>query len=337
MITRAQDYQTITPVGVIDGGILPARDVEANGSAHTLRAEDRCFAIEAVNERNSVVNYTPSSAADPLPSPSLTNWGEGLDIVHKRLKNAVFDTGRAIAQSAVFASADHATEKSSLNDLVSGCVLSSCYSSPTPFSKRFVLNNDSLRRFYYDLQRSDRLSVADRITQSGSQVFTFHDEDDDYGTPVNYAMVDVRSMFDYRTRRNATGYRRRYQGLTSGNLTMTFPLFELAASADLVVEYHIQYYIGNDFHELFRVRKFQLAWDSFGVVTVPETVWKITESDMENLAGELSLVMPFVTTSNVYPTYPVLYVTVAHWWVIVCYDFRTEIRSLNWQWTPPAN
>lgn len=335
MITRAQDYQTITPVGVIDGGILPARDVAADGSDHTLRAEDRCFAIEAVNERNSVVNY---SSSVQLPSPSLTNWGEGLDIVHKRLKNAVFDPGRAIALSAVFTSADYSTEKASLNAIVSGSVLSSCYVRPTPFSKMFVLNNDPLRRFYYDLQRSDRLSIGDRITQGGSQVYTIHDEDDNDETSVNYAIDDVRGWFRYRSRRSGrTGWRRIYEGLTSGNLTMTLPLISLATSAELVVEYHIQYYIDSDFHELFRVRKFQLALDGSGVVTVPEAAWKITESDMEDLADELSLDMPFVTTGNTYPTYPTLYVTVAHRWVIVLYDFRTEIRRLNWQWTPPAN
>ena len=47
MINTPQDYQLVTPVGVIDGGILPARDVAADGSAHTLRAEDDCFLAEA--------------------------------------------------------------------------------------------------------------------------------------------------------------------------------------------------------------------------------------------------------------------------------------------------
>ena len=73
MIESAQDYQLVTPVGQIDGGILPARDVAADGSAHAVRAEDLCFALEAVKERD-FKQLVPFPSMQPSHVVDRSDW-----------------------------------------------------------------------------------------------------------------------------------------------------------------------------------------------------------------------------------------------------------------------
>ena len=71
MIERAQDYQLVTPVGQIDGGILPARDVAADGSAHALRVEDACFLAEAASRAWAYYKFFTSGRATMAASHCL--------------------------------------------------------------------------------------------------------------------------------------------------------------------------------------------------------------------------------------------------------------------------
>jgi len=114
------------------------------------------------------------------------------------------------------------------------------------------------------------------------------------------------------------------------------PYYQLATSAELLIvdsitaTYHP--YDDSRREEVARFHNYALTWDRNGVVTVPASAWKHTETDLEALAAEFNLSVPFVTTSLTVPAH--LSIMPSAIWLVVRYNFRTEIRSINWQWVP---
>lgn len=350
MINDAADYQFITPVGNIDGGILPARDVAADGSKLTLRAEDLCFGIEALNERMSLSNYSPSPWA-VMPSPSLVvKRNDWIELWHI-LQLAVFnrnDNGNtfasdssgdtykwitAIDPSAVFADADFPEQRRYwyLNTFYPSAVLSSRYADGD--RPGYVWHNDFIRGFYYDLQRADRLLLGGKLWPiSGTVTVTDHDIDTNTSASENVRRFHRYAYFQYASK-SGGGYKRKYHGYTGGSMTFTLPLHNLATSAELLVMDEIYWtYRNSSEGKLGRFHRHTLTWDSNGVVTIPAAAWQCSETDLEGIAAGLNLDLPFTTSAQTIPGYLNLIVEAV--WLVVRYDFRTEIRSLNWQWTP---
>ena len=140
---------------------------------------------------------------------------------------------------------------------------------------------------------------------------------------------------DYANRTGGSyGWKRRFNGYTGGSMTFTLPKYQRALSAELFVLENIllsSYDTGTRY--VYRFRKHQLTWSASGVVTIPDAAWKRTESDLVALAAEFGIQVP-VTTSSQQVANSVITVLDARRWLVVNYNFRTEIRSLNWQWTP---
>lgn len=70
MLDRLSDYKfTIPESGVIvNGGIMPARDVAGDGSWKVLRGEDPCFLSEAARRMRVFRHYTGSKDEQPRPA-----------------------------------------------------------------------------------------------------------------------------------------------------------------------------------------------------------------------------------------------------------------------------
>ena len=349
MITRAQDYQLTVPVGVIDGGILPARDVAADGSSSVLRAEDLCFSIEALKERLAINDQIDVSSLN-LPNPKLTvkrdDWvplwyglasyiytgydGGGVLSVTKRLS--------VIDETAVFTNCDldiPVRQVTYLSNCFPGVVLSSRY---VPGDRPgYVWYNDFVRGFYYDLRCADRLLLGGGLWPiRGTLLRTYHDEDNNITTSEDVSNFKGHAYFDYVYRVSSGGRKRRYYGYTGGGMSFSLPYHQLATSAELLIvdsitaTYHP--YDDSRREEVARFHNYALTWDRNGVVTVPASAWKHTETDLEALAAEFNLSVPFVTTSLTVPAY--LSIMPEAIWLVVRYNFRTEIRSINWQWVP---
>jgi len=350
MITNATDYQYVTPVGQINGGILPARDVAADGSSSVFRAEDLCFATEAVDERLSI---SRGSTSRDLPVPTLALYQLDWDAIWYNLSYCLFhgsdsrtDRPRtnllatAIDPNAVFAPGDYNELFDHLNDYYPGSVMASHYHAYPQMG--FAWDNDCVRGFYYDLEMSDRVCFISGWPITGTLTTTKHDEDVTTTTSESfYALSDGKAQFGYAYRTGTRrGRKRVYTGVTGGSLTFTLPLSDKAASAELVwVEsitgnYHAEKPDAKTIRS-YRTRHVDLTWNSAGTVTIPSAVFVHSESQLEEIASDMGLDFPFFIASTEYSDIPgALNVQTRGAWLIVTYDFRTEIRSLNWQWQP---
>ncbi len=350
MIDTATDYQYVTPVGQINGGILPARDVAADGSSSVIRAEDLCFATEAVYERLAI---SKDSTSRDLPVPTLPLYQLDWDSIWYNLSYCLFHgsdsmTSRpssgllatAIAQNAVFAEGDYAELVDHLHDYYPGSVLESHYHAYPKMG--FAWDNDYVRGFYYDLEMSDRVCFISGWPITGTLTTTKHDEDSTTTTSDSYyGLSDGKAQFRYTPRTGSkSGYKRVYTGVTTGSLTFNLPLSDKAATAELV---WVESITGNYHSEKpdaqtirsYRTRRVDLAWNSAGVVNIPSDVYVHTENQLDAIAADMGLAFPIAITSTDYADIPgSLLVQTRGAWLIVRYDFRTEIRSLNWQWQP---
>lgn len=347
MITRPQDYQLVTPVGQIDGGILPARDVAGNGAAHGVRTEDLCFALEAVRERNFY------KIADYLPNPShvvrRTDWNS----LWERLRVLCYGLRRITGYSSVL-SIDGAEQFADiaytpnpyasfgsipLGTLYPNSVLQSCHVADITSP---VMDNDTFwRRFYYDLKGSERLYVP------GSENYG-----SDRGYLGTWSVTGTRTEGVYgNTYTNETNYngaldgpirqvvyqsnQRQLRGVNSGS-TMTrvsLPLLDRVQSAVAVAEYKMRVKGGSsqyqDYDYYYSARCYPCSVSSAGVLVNGDIF--LLGSDIVQEAEDLGYSLP-ATDSRAYPGYAEVRLLSTR--IVALYNFRTEIRSLNWQWIP---
>ena len=354
MITRASDYQFITPLGQINGGILPAREVAANGSLNVLRAEDCDFAIEALDERMSLNNGQPAWPLNPSMVVKRQDWYRFRSTMASRVFTESDATGAGRYRSYispvdwnyVFTAGDFHSEEpwgsyghgEHLTDVYPNCVLSGhAPSSSTDWPSK-VWNNDYVRLFYYDLKRSDRLLLGGELWRPTMTLTrTYHDEDNNQTTQEQPSSFTDYAFLDYVYREHQSGRKRRYYGYTDGTVTFTVPKHQIATEAILVVldELDVVDYINDNRYEWARSRVYNVNWNASGLVTMPKDAFVRTEDYLVSVAQEVGVEVPFTTTTLDIPAH------VANWllgyWLIVKYNFRSEIRSLNWGWTPNGN
>lgn len=358
MISRAQDYQYITPVGMVNGDILPARDNEADGSSLVLCAEDLDFALEAVGERN--LSDSPTAIIDTV-TPSLILQRRDWNGVWANLRRVAF-TGnntspylpRAVSYGETFPAQPYtSTAPSGLESWYPGVYMTSCYHADVTSS---VLAPTAMwRGLYYDLKRADRLDLTvglgnwsntgyDGTWQcavndgSSSQTVT--------GTLSGSNQPHSSSYYIcYISYTNSTPMERyvRHRSSALGTMTCAVPRFDRVNiyGAVIVASYHLFGY-GFESTSTIPNRKdfyFTRSWNctiSNGNVIIPADIW-LPNFDIVTEAGNLGITLP---ASGNRPT------GASTWWIpyailefqkcylIVLYDFHTEIRSLNWQWTP---
>ncbi len=189
MITQPQDYQLVTPVGLVDGGILPARDVAADGSAHTLRAEDDCFLAEAGRR---ICAYRFSDGGHGGGEPSLVRdrgpFRGAIDGIHEGAvsNNASATDIRTWPNVPVLKSGDQSGQgwryipdfvQPGTNGIASrwdGCLTTATVSEPRDFlastldfsAARKSLLNDNVRKIYHDLN-----TVKGVVADGGTAVY----------------------------------------------------------------------------------------------------------------------------------------------------------------------
>lgn len=340
MISRAQDYSLVTPVGVIDGGIIPARDVAADGSEHAVRAEDLCFALEAVKERN--FRQISGSGGYWFPSPThvvrRADWGN----VWGLLRAMCFEAQvRAIDANETFAATQYMQARAfEIEEFYPSAVLSSCYTSDV---KSRVRDNAFWRRFYFDLKRTDRLCVKGGSLDnlgSWSATGTYTDL---VGNTYQVKSGDTGNIWsssgDARIR--AIGYtdrsgseRRVVYGTSNCTMTRTnLPSIGRVASAVAVVAYELRVNgVGEDEAAWYYfARSYPCTISNAGVVVDPSM---FLTSGFDIVSECESLGHSFPEDKPSYARGGEAKVEIIATYLVADYNFRTEIRSLNWNWTP---
>lgn len=347
MITRPQDYQLVTPVGVIDGGILPARDVADNGSAHALRTEDLCFAIEAVRERDL---YGSISSTTPLPSHVLrvADW-DRLWLVLRTLNYGVgaFDPDypRAVAYAEPFSDIQYMQYTGSVSTELSAhypdAYAASCFGSVA--NHGHVVDETSMwRGFFFDLLRADRVQIGQSYNGSyqyvdstgHSSTYTVTNETRSPIGPYNHLQ---EIAYDQAGSAPNERIRSAQFGVTAANIFTSVPLSGRVTSAKLVALYTlwVQPEAGSKPGTWYYfTRSFDVSV-SDGAIAVPNgLLLKQADFDIVSVCGTLGHALPpsIVRTSSWDNTGA--YVQCPKTFLVVDYNFRTEIRSLNWNWTP---
>lgn len=340
MITQAQDYQLINPVGIIDGGILPARDVAAGGEAHALRAEDMSFALEAVLERDF------TQIAHQLPSPSHVMRRSDMNSVWEHLRRCVYPTpsnpsGRAISRSETFQSISYTTTMNGpeLKSHYPDSVLESCWTADI---SKHTLDCQFWRFFYFDLMRSDRLMMSSSsydlalFTGSATYVDTSRNS---YQISISDNRVFNLPAGGGNTARlrgihylyaNGSDQRNSY-GTSNEAMVCALPLPGLLSSVKLIVCYHLRVrgVTDNGYTSYYFTRSFACQVTATGC-TVPSAAFLVgydLVSEAESLGHYLPSTKDRAVTAHAY-------VEIYTGWVVADYNFRTEIRTLNWTWTP---
>ena len=331
MITQAQDYQLIAPVGIINGGILPARDVAAGGEAHSLRAEDMSFALEAVLERDF------AQIAHQLPSPSHVMRRSDMNDVWEHLRRCVFPTpaysiGRAISRSETFPQISYTTTLpgGELRDYYPNAHLASCWTADIT---RHTLDCQFWRFFYFDLARSDRLLMTDFALFTGSASYT------DASQNTYQITKNAESSFNLsEARLRGIGYQfrsgtyHRYSyGTSNEAMTCSLPLPNRLSSVTLIVSYELRVrgVTDNGYTSYYFTRSFDCQITATGC-TVPSAAF-LVGYDVVSEAESLGHSLPSTKSSS---STGLAHVSIVNGWVVADYDFRTEIRSLNWAWKP---
>lgn len=346
MINTPQDYQLVTPVGVIDGGILPARDVAGDGSVHALRTEDMCFAIEAVKERN--FRQISSSGVYAFPSPThLTRVRFMRDVFYDwnliwgMLRSVCFESSvRAIDPYEQFAPTPYTQSYSfGLANFYPSAFLASCHVSDIT---SYVLDNAFWRRFYFDLKRADRLCVNGGSLYhlgSWSATGTYTDQagntyqvlTSDIGNITSTSRVAYIHAIGYNYRNGA--YHRVTYGTSNCTMTRTsLPDIGKVVSAVAVVAYQLSVTgagesVNSDY---YFARGYPCTITPAGVVVDPSMFLSsgfdiVTECESlgHNFPAEASSMKGGYASVVIRATY-----------LVANYNFRTEIRSLNWNWAP---
>ncbi len=355
MITQASDYQLITPVGRIDGSILPARDVRGNGRDHVLCAEDLCFAMEAVAERNLanqalVIGY-PSA-------PSLVLRRKDWNRIWYQLRDQAFTSwvgtgyahygAHAIDPSEPFADINYTacTSIPDFDDLYPNAKLSTCYSAPV---ENPVLDQSKMwRGFYFDLLRADCLLVDNVLSQgipgcgySGSYTRLFEG-----GTSTSYTVSDAGSFPAFNLKAvnysydSSSGLYTRDDpfGVTAADMTCVVPQQARVSAAKLVVIYKLSASGANDSAGSGTMYYFVRSYDcgvSSTVITIPSSSVCLLDFDLAAAAESLGHEFPSTTSNaSAWGVWPLAQLVISSAHLVVTYAFRTSIRSLNWQWTP---
>ena len=347
MISSPSDYRYIAPVGQIDGGILPARDVAANGSAHDLRAEDLCFAIEAVDERRSAFGLQPMSGGTaPVPSLVLSrmDWHNLATHLNELIgansfypSFAVYPPADAAHPAADWPAKPYST--SSRPGTLAALYPDMVVSERAADSTHPVLDHGYVRMFYRALKVSDSFCMgADAASWSGSQ--TYQDRYGDstttalsgsvWGSGNNHLVQALR----YHDADYDGVYELTLERITAATLACTLPRPDLIQSAVLVVCFNISADDGRQWGNHWFTRSFVVGADvaSTGVVSIPESVLKMSDFDLAAEVGSLGYSFPATATGIARLNVAALECVGA--WLVVNYDFRTEIRSLGWSWAP---
>ncbi|MBO7689034.1 MAG: hypothetical protein J6V72_21830 [Kiritimatiellae bacterium] len=338
MITRAQDYQIITPVGIVNGGILPACDVAANGSVHVLRAENLDFAIEAVNERRGVFGAGAVGLAPSLPVRR-QDWYELAGWLDLLLSAGGGGTGReswAAYQSASFAPIAYTATfpGSTAAQIWPAAKVVERAASAAAANFPAVLGGAALRHFFYALQFADRYCLDPAVTPfQGSATYT--DQNGAASTTASCA----QGYFDAADERvlgygydEDYAYIRKVWGIQSATLSCTVPLPALVADACMVCLYKLEGFDDSTSGTWYFSRQIPLSVPASGVVSVPPAAW-LADFDILAEATALGFNFPERPSAGIGRLNQVSVNTVLAR-LVVSYDFRTEIRSLNWQWTP---
>ena len=334
MITRAEDYCLITPIGVINGGILPARDVAGNGAASALRAEDLCFALEAVKER-----HISNSAAGTLPSPSHVKDRSDLTLIWDELLNCAY-TYRVpvVSLSETFPDIGYVREDKGFDlwDWYPGAMQDSCRSALSS-----VLDNDYLRRFYYDLLRAERLLIMANgesyglgsWTASGTYVDNVGNQytiSANGSGGINYGRLPAElNCIQYKY--SSGIYNRYFYGVREVSMSHVLPLADRVQSAWHIVCYELNVIStgSTDNNYYYFVRAYPCSVTAAGIVANGGAF--LPDYDIVSECETLGYSFPTQITGH---DTPYASLRILRSWLVVDYNFRTEIRSLNWQWTP---
>jgi len=347
MINTPQDYQLVTPVGQIDGGILPARDVAADGSAHALRTEDLCFATEAVRERDL---YGSISTTTSLPSHVLraADW-ERLWFVLRKLNygDGAFDQGypRAVAYAEPFYDIPYTLYTGSVSTELSehypNAYAASCFGSVANHGN--VVDETSMwRGFFFDLLRADRVQIGPSffgsyqyVNSTGhSSTYTVANETRSPIGPYNHLQ---EIAYDQAGSAPNERLRSTQFGVTAASIYTSVPLSGIVTSAKLVALYTLWVqpeagYKTGAYYYFTRAFNVSVAG---GSIAVPNGFF-LTQADFDivSVCGTLGQALPpsIMKTSSWNNTGA--WVQCPRTFLVVDYNFRTEIRSVNWQWTP---
>ena len=358
MIESAQDYQLVTPVGVIDGGILPARDVEAGGLAHTVRAEDLCFAIEATRERD----LYGQSMASSYPTPSLVLRKKDCEMVWHELRYVGYDgytaspVPRVVDSEESFADVPYTAgaAPSTLPALFPNVYVQSCFGSVA--GRNCVVDLTSMwRGFYYDLSRADRLQLRQSFNgsytttnmygaRSSNQVLTGTGGKGDVA-PIAWGSSIIQRIGYYDPTEGYSSQRVRsaQYGVESASVSTDVPLPGLVTSAKLVGVYELYvqetpgratptvYYFTRAYNvsvsgsAIHVPLDFYLPQSSFDLLTVCKTLGHA-------LPESYTRVSSFDNTGA--------YVQCDRSFLVANYNFRTNnlnssaSRAFGWNWTP---
>lgn len=345
MIERAQDYQLVTPVGVIDGGILPARDVAGDGSAHAIRAEDLCFALEAVKERDFQQILTS------LPPPAHVVRRFDWNAIWEALRKDCFgELGSVLAidSGETFAAIPYTTGSGGsleFSDLYPTAVLPSCYTADVTSP---VEDNKFWRRFYYDLKRADRLyvpgaslynlgtwSATGTYTTVTGTTYSISSADRGYITS-NSAGTFTRAIgYVYGT----STFQRRIYGISNGTMTrVSLPLLGNVSSAVAVVAYRMELLprgAGSSWLQYHFARSYPCSIGPTGVSVSGDMF--LQNYDILAECENLGYTFPTDETSS---RYGEVTIEIAATYLVVNYDFRTNnlnspnSRAFGWNWTP---
>lgn len=346
MINTPQDYQLVTPVGQIDGGILPARDVAADGSAHAVRAEDLCFALEAVKERD----FDGRAALVRLPVPTHVVKREDWNRVWLGLRVACFGANGSSGVRAVDAKEQFAgtpmkrveTGYESLEEFYPNAFLASCHTGNVASP---VENNVFWRKFYYDLKRSDRLYVPAYGAWTASGRYTHWDGRTGQVAANNAGGIQPTGQFfpgylhDLEYRYVDGKCQRTASGVSYSTLMRTGqPLQGNVASAVAVAEYMLEVKgVGKTMESYVFARSFPCTVASGGIQVSPAVTLPAPGFDLVATCEELGHPFPAETAEQ---SWAYAYLSHTATYLVAKYNFRTNnlndanSRAYGWNWTP---
>jgi hypothetical protein len=172
MINTPQDYRLVTPVGQIDGGILPARDVAADGSAHVLRAEDVCFLAEAASRAWAYYNFFDTHALQASLGASLCLDSSKVNAAHDTLLRCTeYGANRYVFLKAAPMRNEFVANVAgnSAISVVLGAIDPGIASVPNFIGDgaSFALDNDDLRKVWYNYRQIGWIVATCSMEASG--------------------------------------------------------------------------------------------------------------------------------------------------------------------------
>lgn len=232
MLSSASEYKIITPPAgiVINGGILPARDVASGDASNVLRGEDACFLAEAAARmrRYSGTSGTPSWTVGMFPGRSL--FVDVIPHIHHDWNGRVWPKSMNVKSSAssgngwryvADAAQDGDTPVTDVRlvdgslDSASQSVAASWTASASDFSYGGPLVADSVRKLYKDLEMATYLfqypaNFSAVITPNGSETTTSYVDDGQGGAPETETVAYGGWTDVYYAENSTTPYARWY-------------------------------------------------------------------------------------------------------------------------------